>query len=179
MFCQFLCFLLCSCLWLTIASQCTILSHWQVLSQYPISEAPVMTSVVPPSSPARDSFSAAGGNHSSMPDLSVLSSSPSRLRNERMHHGIGLNAAALPAVTSPISPSHALPYSSALLIKSRSEWQWLLGSPWKRWYAEVYSVQCHRHLCRVRHSVAIHSQLLLFCDQSMREKAWCSRKRGA
>ena len=34
-------------------------------------------------------------------------------------------------------------------------------------------------LCRVRHSVAIYGQLLLFCDQSMREKAWRSRKRGA
>jgi hypothetical protein len=32
---------------------------------------------------------------------------------------------------------------------------------------------------RVRHSVAICGQLLLFCDQSMREKAWRSRKRGA
>ena len=32
---------------------------------------------------------------------------------------------------------------------------------------------------RVRHSVAIYGQLLLFCDQSMREKAWCSRKSGA
>ncbi len=32
---------------------------------------------------------------------------------------------------------------------------------------------------RVRRSVAIYSQLSLFCDQSMREKAWRSRKRGA
>ncbi len=32
---------------------------------------------------------------------------------------------------------------------------------------------------RVRHNVAIYGQLLLFCDQSMREKAWRSRKRGA
>ena len=32
---------------------------------------------------------------------------------------------------------------------------------------------------RVRHSVAMYSQLLVFCDQSMREKAWRSRKRGA
>ncbi len=32
---------------------------------------------------------------------------------------------------------------------------------------------------RVRHSVALYGQLLLFCDQSMREKAWRSRKRGA
>jgi hypothetical protein len=32
---------------------------------------------------------------------------------------------------------------------------------------------------RVRHSVAIYGQLLLFCDQSMRSKAWRSRKRGA
>jgi hypothetical protein len=32
---------------------------------------------------------------------------------------------------------------------------------------------------RVRHSVAIYGQLLLFRDQSMREKAWRSRKRGA
>ncbi len=32
---------------------------------------------------------------------------------------------------------------------------------------------------RVRHSVAIYGQILLFCDQSMREKAWGSRKRGA
>ena len=31
---------------------------------------------------------------------------------------------------------------------------------------------------RVRHSIAIYGQLLLFCDQSMREKAWRSRKRG-
>ena len=31
---------------------------------------------------------------------------------------------------------------------------------------------------RVRHSVAMYGQLLLFCDQSMREKAWRSRKRG-
>ena len=36
---------------------------------------------------------------------------------------------------------------------------------------------CDRHAavgltCRVRHSVAIYGQLLLFCDQSMREKAW-------
>ncbi len=30
---------------------------------------------------------------------------------------------------------------------------------------------------RVRHSVAIFGQLLLFCDQSMREKDWRSRKR--
>ncbi len=30
----------------------------------------------------------------------------------------------------------------------------------------------------VRHSSAIYGQLLLFCDQSMREKAWRSRKRG-
>ena len=28
---------------------------------------------------------------------------------------------------------------------------------------------------RVRHSVAINGQFLLFCDQSMREKAWRSR----
>jgi hypothetical protein len=34
-------------------------------------------------------------------------------------------------------------------------------------------------LGRVQHSVAIYGQRLLFCDQSMREKAWCSRKRGA
>ncbi len=34
-------------------------------------------------------------------------------------------------------------------------------------------------ISRVRHSVAIYGQLLLFCDQSMREKAWHSRKRGA
>jgi hypothetical protein len=32
---------------------------------------------------------------------------------------------------------------------------------------------------RVRHSVAIYGRRLLFCDQSMREKAWRSRKRGA
>jgi hypothetical protein len=32
---------------------------------------------------------------------------------------------------------------------------------------------------RVRHIVAIYGQILLFCDQSMREKAWRSRKRGA
>jgi hypothetical protein len=32
---------------------------------------------------------------------------------------------------------------------------------------------------RVRHSIAIYGQILLFCDQSMREKAWRSRKRGA
>jgi hypothetical protein len=32
-------------------------------------------------------------------------------------------------------------------------------------------------LGRVRHSVAIYGQLLLFCDQSMREKAWRCRKR--
>ena len=32
---------------------------------------------------------------------------------------------------------------------------------------------------RVRHSVAIYGQLLLFCDQSMREKAWRGHKRGA
>ena len=32
---------------------------------------------------------------------------------------------------------------------------------------------------RVRPSVAIYGQLLLFCDQSMRKKAWRSRKRGA
>ncbi len=41
---------------------------------------------------------------------------------------------------------------------------------------------CHSHLlapCRVRHSVAIYDQLLLYCDQSMREKDWRSRKRGA
>jgi hypothetical protein len=36
---------------------------------------------------------------------------------------------------------------------------------------------CHKS--RVRHSVAIYGQLLLFCDQSMREKAWRSSKRGA
>ncbi len=30
---------------------------------------------------------------------------------------------------------------------------------------------------RVGHSVAIYGQRLLFCDQSMREKAWRSRKR--
>ncbi len=30
-----------------------------------------------------------------------------------------------------------------------------------------------------RHSVAIYGQLLLFCYQSIREKAWRSRKRGA
>ena len=29
------------------------------------------------------------------------------------------------------------------------------------------------------HSVAIYGQFLLFCDQSMREKAWRSHKRGA
>ncbi len=33
-------------------------------------------------------------------------------------------------------------------------------------------------VARVRYSVAIYGQLLLFCDQSMREKAWRSRKRG-
>ncbi len=32
---------------------------------------------------------------------------------------------------------------------------------------------------RVRHSVAIFGQRLMVCDQSMREKAWRSRKRGA
>jgi hypothetical protein len=32
---------------------------------------------------------------------------------------------------------------------------------------------------RVRHSVAIYGQRTLHCDQSMREKAWRSRKRGA
>jgi hypothetical protein len=32
---------------------------------------------------------------------------------------------------------------------------------------------------RVRHSVAMHGRFLLFCDQSMHEKAWRSRKRGA
>jgi hypothetical protein len=37
----------------------------------------------------------------------------------------------------------------------------------------------HREVCRVRRSVAINGQLLLFCDQSVREKAWRSRKRGA
>ena len=31
----------------------------------------------------------------------------------------------------------------------------------------------------VRHSISIFGQLLLFSDQSMREKAWRSRKRGA
>jgi hypothetical protein len=36
-----------------------------------------------------------------------------------------------------------------------------------------------RTVRRVRHRVAIYGQLLLFCDQSMREKAWRSRKRGA
>ncbi len=34
------------------------------------------------------------------------------------------------------------------------------------------------HFARVRHSVATYGQLLLFYDQSMREKAWRSRKRG-
>jgi hypothetical protein len=28
------------------------------------------------------------------------------------------------------------------------------------------------HMARVQHSIAIFGQLLLFCDQSMREKAW-------
>ena len=40
----------------------------------------------------------------------------------------------------------------------------------------------YRGVCvafKVRHSVAIYGQLLLFCDQSMREKAWRSRKHGA
>jgi hypothetical protein len=32
---------------------------------------------------------------------------------------------------------------------------------------------------RVRHSVAMYGQRLLFCDQSMREKDWRSRARGA
>ena len=32
---------------------------------------------------------------------------------------------------------------------------------------------------RVRQSVAIYGQLLLFCDQSVRKKAWRSRKCGA
>jgi hypothetical protein len=36
-----------------------------------------------------------------------------------------------------------------------------------------------RVCARVRHSVAIYGQYLLLCDQSMREKAWRSRKRGA
>ncbi len=36
---------------------------------------------------------------------------------------------------------------------------------------------CKPLWCRVRHSIAIYVQLLLFCDQSMREKAWRSRKR--
>jgi hypothetical protein len=33
------------------------------------------------------------------------------------------------------------------------------------------------HTARVRHSVAMYGQLLLLSDQSMREKAWRSRKR--
>ena len=38
----------------------------------------------------------------------------------------------------------------------------------------------HRTLAfRLRHSVAIYCQLLLFCDQSICEKAWRSHKRGA
>ena len=50
------------------------------------------------------------------------------------------------------------------------------------------SISCHAYgstpcntskYVRVRHSVAIFGQRFMVCDQSMREKAWRSRKRGA
>ncbi len=48
-------------------------------------------------------------------------------------------------------------------------------------YLMVLDALVMMHVCdvcvRVRHSVAVYGQLLLFCDQSMREKAWRSRKR--
>ncbi len=43
----------------------------------------------------------------------------------------------------------------------------------------LYLFTNSRWACRVRHSVAIYGQRLLVCDQSLREKAWCSRKREA
>ena len=44
---------------------------------------------------------------------------------------------------------------------------------------ELYfpAAQLQHMVGRVRHSVAIYGQFLLFCDQSMREKAWRIRKR--
>ncbi len=48
----------------------------------------------------------------------------------------------------------------------------------KAWLAARVSLACLALLGRGTH-VAIYGQLLLFCDQSMREKAWRSRKRGA
>jgi hypothetical protein len=41
------------------------------------------------------------------------------------------------------------------------------------------NLQTGRCRNRVQHSIAIYGQLLLFCDQSMRKKAWRSRNRGA
>ncbi len=38
-------------------------------------------------------------------------------------------------------------------------------------------IQEYSYPGRVRHSVATYGQRLLCCDQSMRKKAWCSRKR--
>ncbi len=46
-------------------------------------------------------------------------------------------------------------------------------------FNEHTSLRAVESLTRVRLIVAIHGQLLLCCDQSMREKAWRSRKRGA
>ncbi len=44
----------------------------------------------------------------------------------------------------------------------------------------VYKLCTRHNPCVLQlHCVAVYGQLLLFCDQSMREKAWRSRKRGA
>ena len=54
----------------------------------------------------------------------------------------------------------------------------ITSSPEQAFFGCVEELQ-NSESCRVRHSVAVYGQRLLFCDQSMREKAWRSRKRGA